>query len=719
MNRAPLRIVVLFHPDSSSARELGLDLYRRFATTSSPGLRTPVAFAQVREDHMPMDALRLEDAVHTLVVVLIDARMARRAREADRQVAVAWADLTVGLIERLAGTSGPHGILPVAADAGGLRLDERLAQLSFARLDHLSDRTDRSSELCFQVAGAALRLLTDRGLTPGSTSKAPITLFVSHAKPDLYARKDPKLEGPVGELMAHLAQNPVDGWFDAKNIEKGSRFDEALRQAIERCDVMVCVVTDKWSEREWCRREALMAKASGTPVVIVDALESEIPRLFPYIGNVCAFRWQKGRPQTVILAALMEALRYRHATLVLAGRKRPGDYVLGIQPEALTLLRLPADTKRVMYPDPPLPREELEALTPGHLIDDKTARLVAPARLAFDHLQPLELTTPLTEIARWHRPPHLETVALSLSGATDIDAWGASSEHLATLADELAMMLLFAGLRLCFSGALDYVGARNDEINYTERLFGLVRTYSPMAKTLGASRFHPVIHAVAWPLYKCYKDQDLEKYGQEAVLQDGPTPQLNVAAAALAMDPGGYFPRETMLQKWAYARGMTALREQLGHTVSARVALAGKLSGYQGPLPGVLEEILIARLGPRPIPLYLIGAFGGATRYAIDLLQWRDQEHCPRVEATTAWVTEHQPDYALLCDEYRHHGDVVPSPEELAQSLRSLGRQGPAKALANGLTDDENLELFYSTDSYRMVELILTGLRRRFDTPAL
>lgn len=720
MRRAPLRIIVLFHPDSAESRELALELYRRFTTAGSPGLRIPVAFAEMREEGLPPAQLDLDKAGHSLVVALIDGHMARRAREPDRQAAAAWGELMVSLVDRTSATNGPHGLLPVAVDNGGLHLDPRLVERSFARLDHLAaDHVVRSAELCFHVAVAALMLLQDKGLSREPRQKAPITLFISHAKADFYAQRGAKSEGPIGELLSYLAHGSVDAWFDAKHIAKGARFDEALRQAIERCDVLVCVVTDKWSEREWCRREVLMAKASGRPIVIVDALNSEIPRLFPYIGNACVFRWQPGRPQTVVLAALMEALRYRHAIVVLTERKRAGDYVLGIQPEALTLLQLPAGTQRVIYPDPPLPLEEFEALSPLHLIDGTTALATLPVSASLQQiLRPLELSTPLTEVARFARPPQLDVIGLSLSGATDIDAWGASSEHLATLADELAMMLLFAGLRLCFSGALDHGGAHNDEINFTTRLFRLVRSYSPMAKTLGASRFHPLIHAVPWPVYKRYGDQDWALYGQEAILQEGPAPNLDVSDAALGTDATGYFPRETALQKWAYARGMTALRQQLGQTLSARVALAGKLVGYTGLLPGVLEEILLARVGVRPIPLYLIGAFGGATRYAIDLLEWAPDKPCPRVETGTAWVKQHDPDYSLLCDEYRRHGDEVTSPEEVAKTLQALGQLGPAKALDNGLDDDENDELFFTTDSYRIVELILTGLRRRFDTPA-
>ncbi|HRI50330.1 MAG TPA: toll/interleukin-1 receptor domain-containing protein [Pseudomonadota bacterium] len=328
-------------------------------------------------------------AIHTLVVTLADARMTRRALESDPQTAAAWAELVVKPVESTAQPSGPHGHLPVAVDAASLKLEPRLAERSFVRLDRLgAEPAARSAELCINVAVAALLLLLqDKGLAREPQHKARITLFISHAKADFYAQKAAPSEGLVGKFLAYLAQGSIDGWFDSKHISKGARFDEALRVAIERCNVLVCLVTDRWSEGEWCRREVLMAKAAGTPIVIVDALTVKIPRLFPYLGNACAFRWQPGRLQTVVLAALMEALRYRHAIEMLNRRKRDGNFVLGIQPEALTLLHLPAGTRRVIYPDPPLPLEELEALTP-------------PLNSSLQQLRSLELSRPLTEIPR-------------------------------------------------------------------------------------------------------------------------------------------------------------------------------------------------------------------------------------------------------------------------------------------------------------------------------
>jgi hypothetical protein len=702
----PLRIVVLFHPASKASRELALDIYRRFAASGgSPGVRIPVAFAPKRPGGAPPEDVALDAATHTLVVALVDGRMAQRARPEDRASADAWADLFVQLLGRATTGTAMHGLVPVCVDDGAFGLTPRLADRSFVRLDRfLADPARMSEELAFHVAAAALQLVAGRPLPGEPMAKAPIRLFLSHAKADLPGAPAHPAEGPVYELLAYLAKGPVDGWYDAKNIPRGKRFDEALREGVIACDVIVSILTDAYSDREWCRREALIAKRAGIPLVMVDALRSEIPRLFPYLGNARTLRWDGGRSAAVVLAALIEALRHQHAVAVLKLRAHANEIILGVQPETLTLLRLPANTRRVVYPDPPLPQEEVEELMPvltrggGPLAEASTGELA------------VELTTPLSDIARWRRPSELDLVGLSLSGATDIAAWGASSEHLRTLADDLVTMLLVAGVRLAYGGVFAHGAVQGDEVNYTTELFARVRSYSPLANNLGSSGIHPIVNVVPWPTHLGYGAPELKLYGQEATLEPGPSPALAPdALAALARDDRGFFPREPGIRAWAYARGTTAMREEMGRRLSARVALAGKLEGYAGLLPGVLEEILVARLGERPIPLYLLGAFGGATRLAIDLLQGR-----LRPEATAAWVEAHVAGYTDLVGEYQRRGDSVVTPEEAAQRLRALGGQGPARALDNGLNDAENRELFDATDSTRIVELVLTGLRRRF-----
>lgn len=695
----PLRILVLFHPNSTQAQELARIIYRRFMVLGGgPGLRIPVQFGAEQPDGGAPPSPTFNERTPTLVVALIDDCMARRALPAEKPVAAGWANLLHGLITSIGATPGLHGILPVAVDSGAFDLDDRLASYSFVRLDRYkpTEADARVSELEFQVAVAALQLLQRGDTVIAPRSVAPITLFVSHAKGDTPHEKGVVVEGPIDELLSYLAQNPVEGWFDHKKIAAGTRFDEAIRTGVETSDVVVCVLTDHWSDREWCRREALHAKRSGRPIVVVDALWDRVERLFPYLGNAPMLRWRPGTASNVVLAAMLEALRQRHACAVLERRRGRDDHVFGAQPESLTLRRVPAKARRVLYPDPPLPREELDEISPVYAIDDE------------NHARPFELTTPLSDLARWNRPRELDLVGLSMSNAGDIAAWGASAEHLDTLVADLVTMLLVAGIRLAYGGVIDHTGTRN-ETNYASLLFGLVRSYFPIAKQLGVPEIHPIVNFVPWPKYLGYGRTELAPYGKVAEPTFCPRPELNVTNEELGAAAGGAIPLATTAQRWAYARGLTAMRKEMTRAISARIAVGGRLEGHKGVLPGVLEEILITRRGATPRPLYLLGAFGGATRLAIDLLEGRD-----RREATTEWAVSRAHGHAELVAEYRARGDAFWTPEEAAAMLRALGQLGPRKALDNGLDDEQNRELFETTDSYRIVELILLGMRTRW-----
>ena len=152
------------------------------------------------------------------------------------------------------------------------------------------------------------------------------------------------------------------------------------------------------------------------------------------------------------------------------------------------------------------------------------------------------------------------------------------------------------------------------------------------------------------------------------------------------------------------------MRRRMAADIAARIALGGKLDGYGGLIPGVLEEIYLSRCGERKTPLFLLGVFGGATRLAIDLLLGH-----ARKEATENWALSHVPGYGELLAEFRGQAGGYASLDEVAQQWQALGTAGIAAALGNGLNEVENHELFESSDVRRLVELILLGLARKWN----
>jgi hypothetical protein len=702
---APLRVHVLFHPASRLGRELALHLFDLLSGPSTDwGPRIPVRFGS-SIDGKPVKPMPL-DSERSLVIVLVDARMARRATAADRDVADSWTQLIEDLLETYPpGVSTACSVLPVALEGVALAMSERLADRSFVRLD-VKDRR----HLEFHVAISCLRLMQGRTASEsGDVDSLPpcdVELFVSHAKRDL-----PREEwrGPVAALLAAHSSLPLEAWYDSSDIPVGARFADEIEKAVRRASAVIVVLTDSYSSREWCRREVLAAKAAGRPIVVVDAIESQVVRLFPYVGNAPTVRWRAAlaattdradawSPEvweaedasTVMLVTLVEALRYQHELSRLRRSAESSDVILGTHPEAVTIAATPAQIIRVLYPDPPLGREEVDRVT--------TAR---PG---------LELVTPLERLARGEPGKGSDSIAVSLSGAPDADRYGGSDLHLATMAHDLALYLLLSGHRLLYGGVLGHgaVGpsgcAPGDAVNYVERLMELVERHSPLARDLGRS-LQPVENWLAWPLYEELTEDQRNKYqGNRMTLTQVPPPDdLNVEDQ-FAVDESGRYPDDVPRWRYNRARGLTKMRFDSTAAASARVAMGGKLNGYVGLLPGVAEEALITLQANKP--LYLLGGFGGATRAVIDILHGED-----RPEFTSPWCEHHVNGWRELRDEYHHAAFPMLTPEQVAKEITSRGATGFATALANGLSEQENEELKVTTDARQAVELILRGLQ--------
>jgi hypothetical protein len=694
--RPPLQVTVIFQA-SPGALKLASELFRTLAGgPDDSGLRVPVRFHTSPDLPVDMDA-----ADHSLVVVLIDGAMARRVGSG--APGERWAGFVTTLLASTPPATASHAVLPVALDDGAFTLDEEhLALTSFVRLD-VVPVAEHSERLLFHAATAALRLLQGHAVTAGTSSQAPMQIFVSHAKPDL--PRDSTCAGdadPVRCILLELAQGPVDGWFDAKKIPRGGRFDHEIHRGVLDASAMIAVVTNHWSDREWCRREVLEAKEARRPLLIVDYITDEKPRLFPYLGNAPVMRWRDaGSARKAVTFAVREALRYAFHLKALEGHTIAGDVVFGTKPELLSVVRLPAGTSRIVYPDPPLGEEELVEL-----------RRVAPG---------VRFTTPLSEVAAFSPPAGRSRVALSLSASPDPDRYGASPDHLALLAADINLYLFLAGFTVAFGGKLGPDGLGNEEVNFTERLFSVARSYSPYARQLGRPTTPVIVNYAAWPIHRMYGAAEHGQYRRLAELVEVPRPaDLVLPEAGLGIDSDAWFPPTSPGHRFAWARGLTVMREAMRDAadIGARIVLGGKLTGYLGRYPGLVEESLLDLRARRP--LFLVGAVGGAARLVLDALRCHTRE-----ELTTAWVMgatadggPRVPFYATVRQLHLDRGLEFKTPEELAAEFADLGRTGLGAALNNGLTDEQNETLAKTTDPHEIVQLVVRGLRNLNTSPS-
>jgi hypothetical protein len=377
---------------------------------------------------------------------------------------------------------------------------------------------------------------------------------------------------------------------DSGDIDTGSPFAEAIEKGVEDSSLL-CLLTDHYSSREWCRKEIILAKQHQRPVVVVAAFSGQEVRSFPYIGNVPVYRWPctPGGENNTELAAvnraaavatvdlmLKETLQHLHATALLRQIKQEGDEVFTRPPELLSLLCVKG-ASTVLYPDPPLGREELELLS----------AVGVPT------------TTPLSRLAA-ERPLRGTQIALSMSESTDIQRFGFDELPFKGAMIELSRYLLLKGATLVYGGHLGDDG-------YTRVLFELVRTYHGLE---GIERVERIVNTVGWPLP--HNVDLVAEYSQVARLKriDRPA-DLNTCPGkeiANAVEAQPLPADQSVEYRYCWARGMTYMRESQvaeGSSIAARIILGGKFgppeqgagSGekwYAGRVPGVLEEVVLS-----------------------------------------------------------------------------------------------------------------------------
>jgi hypothetical protein len=168
-------------------------------------------------------------------------------------------------------------------------------------------------------------------------------------------------------------------------------------------------------------------------------------------------------------------------------------------------------------------------------------------------------------------------------------------------------------------------------------------------------------------------------------------------------------PPTTPENRVAWARSLTAMREQMNGEIHARLLLGGQARGL-GKYPGLAEEALLALRSGKPV--YLIGAFGGCAEAVIEALRGNK----PAALTLDYQATEEVPRAAidLYNSQVQPGGEPIDYPA-LTADFEKVGVAG----LNNGLTAEENERLFTALHLPEMIALVLRGLGRLGKPPAL
>ncbi len=304
-----------------------------------------------------------------------------------------------------------------------------------------------------------------------------------------------------------------------------------------------------------------------------------------------------------------------------------------------------------------------------------------------------------------NRPLEGERILISLSESGDTERYGTGLVHLDQAAIEISRYLLLAGATLCYGGHLGSEG-------YTVALFELVKNH-PIP---GIPPIKRIQNYIGWPLPLPISKRAEFQETSEFIQTPRPTDLSEEDDPRFLKIIEDYFKPDSGLKRFAWARGMTVMREiqSRDKNIKARIVLGGKIGPtvtakpdgnreekwYSGRIPGVLEEILCSLQNNQPV--YLIGGFGGCARLASDILQSKTRDEMN-------WDYHKHAPFALEMRTFFESRENVNwwSYSEMTQFLQDRG----IKTLNNGLTEQENFKLFKELDTFEIIRLLLKGLK--------
>ena len=644
--KTPLSVHVIYNEKCKDGAKVYREIYKLLCRDSrdpfSDGLDIPV-YPVVTSDTHPIQPLHTERSIKSFVLLLIDENM-YRSDESRRNVAE--------LIKKE--QTGELVIYPVSLCKYAFEFDSDLQYKQFISLK-TSSVLDNWDEFQTRLFDALIRYLVDKG-------NNKIRIFISHSKKDM----DNIGEVRAMELRDYLrSKTKLDSFFDVNDIIDGDRFDKQIEAGVDNA-LLLILFSSTYSSREWCRREALMAKEKSVPTVAVFLINKDVDRIYPYIGNMpSAYYADDWRP--IVNLLLRTALDQYYEKELLLGISANNDttQVLPYPPEAYSFSILDTDKQCVLYPEPPLGEEELTVL---EKIQPQT-KFVTPMQYTTQHID-----------------LHNFNIAISISESDNLIELGLSKECIDDLMVEITRHLLISKAKMVYGGDLRQMG-------YTELFKDLAFQYGAFEKSRNDVMYFTDF--VAWPLYTLIPEDTHDDYRHSRVdlkfVDPVEFPDIDVSK---------FLCPDSTDNQYIWAENLTKMREEMEKITSCRIIAGGKTSGFKGKMAGVLEEFIIARRKGHPV--YIVGGYGGCAQLLAEVCTGKksaDEFFRIALESSS---------YSALLDRYKSIGNPVDYNEvkEYAQI---------EKLQDNGLTLDENRTLFNSVNIMEIVSLILKGLKMLYN----
>lgn len=637
--KTPLAIVVAYDKQFTGGLSIYEDLYHLLCRNANEplidGLDIPVYFQTNQEDGITHDIRKTINADKVVVLLLVDLCMFNSS---------AWTNYINELVND--DKNGVIKVLPVALCQYAFDINQELGKQQYIRLKSYDIRACWQ-EFLIRFYDDLIRTVCD--------SQEKLQIFISHTKKD----EDRLGIEKANELKAYLrADTKLNSFYDANDILDGYSFGDQIKENLKK-SLLVILETSTYSDREWCRIEAIVGKEHYVPTVVVSLFNGMIPRTFPYLGNTPKIRFD-GNWDEVICLLLRTALDKYYEERYLKNFSQANSKVIPMMPEFINIGKVDG-VNQILYPEPPLGNEELEVVN----------RLFPT----------ITFNTP-SQIFSASRFLEGKNVAISISESPGSSILGIGKAMFEDLSVELARHLLVSGAHLVYGGDLRPGG-------FTELFKDLTYQYGIYEKDKTLKNYFT--NYLAWPIYVGMAPATQAEYKscrvqcQKATIPDTIPTDLH----------GQMVPPSTVENLYYWAESLKTMRQEMESHIDARIILGGRITGFKGYMPGLYEEATNAAKVNHPI--FLLGGFGGASARLIQMIKGE---------------TSSEKLFAECCSNHSYQDFVSYLDKEKEEmNFKALDVFfNNMDVLKNGLSKEENEQLFVTTNVTEIIALVLKGL---------
>lgn len=637
--KTPLAIVVAYDMQFTEGLSIYEDLYHLLCRNANEplvdGLDIPVYFQTNQEDGNIYDVRKAINADKVVVLLLVDLCMFNSS---------AWANHINELVNDE--KNGVVKVLPVALCQYAFGINHELGKQQYIRLKNFNIR-DCWKEFLIRFYDDLIRTLCK--------SEEKLQIFISHTKKD----EDRMGIEKANELKAYLrADTKLNSFYDANDILDGYSFGDQIKENLKK-SLLIILETSTYSDREWCRIEAIVGKENYVPTVVVSLFNGMIPRTFPYLGNTPKIRFDANWDEVICLL-LRTALDKYYEERYLENFSQANSKVIPMMPEFINIGKVDG-VNQILYPEPPLGNEELEVVK--------------------RQFPTITFNTP-SQIFAASRFLEGNNVAISISESPDSSSLGIGKAMFEDLSVELARHLLVSGAHLVYGGDLRPDG-------FTELFKDLAYQYGIYEKDKTLKNYFT--NYLAWPIYIGMTPATQAEYKscrvhcQKAAIPD----TIPVALRDLMVPP------TTVENMYYWAESLRAMRQEMESHIDARIILGGRITGFKGYMPGLYEEATYAAKANHP--LFLLGGFGGASARLIQLIKGE---------------TSSEELFAECCSNHSYQDFVSYLDKEKEEmNFKALDVfSNNMDVLKNGLSKEDNERLFVTTNVTEIIALVLKGL---------